>query len=182
MDTDKIISDFETAVKEIISLSGAGADDIMVIGGSSSEIKGEKIGSSTDLNIGEMIIKKLIEILIENNIYAAVQGCEHINRALVVERKYAANEKLEEVNVIPHRNAGGAFATAAYKYFDDPLMIENIRADFGIDIGDAFIGMHLKEVAVPVRLSVKKIGEAHLTACRTRPRMIGGDRARHKKL
>lgn len=182
MSTEKIISDFETAVKEIISLSEAGADDIMVIGGSSSEIKGEKIGSSTDLNIGEIIIKKLMEILKEKEIYAAVQGCEHINRALVVERKYAEKENLEEVNVIPHRNAGGAFATAAYKYFYDPVMVENIRADFGIDIGDVFIGMHLKEVAVPVRLSVKKIGEAHLTACRTRPRMIGGDRARHKKL
>ncbi|MGM0602246.1 MAG: TIGR01440 family protein [Bacillota bacterium] len=182
MNSKKIINDFETAVLEIISLSGADAGDIMVIGGSSSEIKGEKIGSSTDLNIGEMIIKRLIKILEEKNIYSAVQGCEHINRALVVEKKYAEEEKLEEVNVIPHRNAGGAFATAAYKYFYDPVMVENIRADFGIDIGDTFIGMHLKEVVVPVRLSIKIIGEAHLTACRTRPRMIGGDRARHKKL
>ena len=81
------------------------------------------------------------------------------------------------VNVVPQPKAGGSFATAAYAAFSDPVAVEHIRADAGMDIGDTLIGMHLKEVAVPVRLSVKTVGEAPLVCARTRPKFIGGCRA-----
>ena len=109
----------------------------------------------------------------------AVQCCEHINRALVMERSALTWE--EEVNVVPQRHAGGAMAVTAYERFDDPVMVEFIQADVGIDIGDTFIGMHMKHVTVPVRLSLKEIGEAHITACRVRPKSIGGERAAYNE-
>ena len=132
--------------------------------------------------IGSTIIDTILEITKTNNLFLAVQGCEHTNRALVIERKCLQKYNLEEVNIVPHRQAGGALATAAYQKFSEPVMVDNITGHLGLDIGDTFIGMHLKEVVVPVRLNISKIGAAHLTAARTRPRLIGGDRAKHKDI
>lgn len=107
----------------------------------------------------------------------AFQCCEHLNRALVVEKELAIRERLEEVSVVPVPQAGGAMAAFAYRHLQDPTVVEFIKADAGIDIGDTFIGMHLKHVAVPVRVSVKTLGEAHVTLAKTRPKLIGGPRA-----
>jgi len=182
MDTDKIVTDVEKAIRELIDAVKPEAGSVFVLGGSTSEIQGEIIGSATDLNLGQKIIKKIIEIMKEHDLYLAVQGCEHINRSLVIEKEAQKKYSFPEVNVIPHRLAGGAFATAAFKQFSDAVTIENVKADLGIDIGDALIGMHFKNVAVPVRLSIKEIGEAHLTAAKTRLKMIGGARAKYRDL
>jgi len=180
MKNKKLINDLTTAFQELIEKSNPAKGDILILGGSSSEIQGKKIGSKTNLNLGKIIIKTLLKLIKKENIFLAVQGCEHTNRALVVERECLNKYNLEEVNVIPHRNAGGGLATAAYNNFSDPVMVYKIKGHLVMDIGDSFIGMHLKNVVVPVRLSIKNIGEAHLTAARTRPRLIGGDRAKHQ--
>ena len=181
MKDKELINNLRTAFKELIEKSNPAKGDIFILGGSSSEIQGKTIGSKTNLNLGETIIKSFLKLIKNENIFLAVQGCEHTNRALVVERECLKKYNLEEVNIIPHRDAGGGLATAAYNNFKDPVMVDEIKGHLGMDIGDSFIGMHLKNVVVPVRLSVKNIGKAHLTAARTRPRLIGGDRAKHQK-
>ncbi|ADQ15230.1 TIGR01440 family protein [Halanaerobium hydrogeniformans] len=180
MQTEKILTDVENSIRELLNIAEPKPGQIMVLGGSTSEIQGKKIGSATDLKLGEKIIKRVIDIVKKKNFYLAVQGCEHINRSLVIERECQQKYSFPEVNVIPHRNAGGAFATAAYKQFKDPVTVEKIEADLGIDIGDVLIAMHLKNIAVPVRLSLKEIGKAHLTAAKTRLKMVGGVRAKYR--
>lgn len=181
MDSAKIVNEIEQAVRELIEKTAPKAGSIFILGGSSSEIQGEKIGSATDLDLGEKIIKRIIPILAEFDLYLAVQGCEHTNRALIVERACQQKFSLPEVNVIPHRQAGGAFATAAFNNFADPAAVEEIAADLGLDIGDALIGMHLKNIAVPVRLTIDSIGAAHLTAAKTRLKLVGGARAKYRE-
>lgn len=180
MKTDKILTEVEIAIRELIDIAQPKAGSIFLLGGSTSEIQGKEIGSATDVDLGDKIIKKIKLILREFGLYLAVQGCEHINRALVIERETQQKYLFSEVNVIPHRTAGGAFATAAFKEFVEPVTVENMEAELGIDIGDALIGMHLKNVAVPVRLSIKEIGEAHLTAAKTRLKLVGGVRAKYQ--
>lgn len=180
METESIITDVETSVRELLAAVNPAENSIFILGGSTSEIQGKKIGSATDVNLGEKIIKKIINVLDQHNIYLAVQGCEHINRALVIEKECQLNYNFPEVNVVPHRLAGGAFATAAYNEFIDPITIESINGDLGLDIGDSLIGMHFKNIVVPVRLSLKKIGKAHLTAAQTRLKMVGGYRAKYR--
>lgn len=180
MERKKLINNLKKATEEIINKAKAKKGEIFVLGGSSSEIQGEKIGSNTDVDLGEILLKEVLKITKKNGLFLAVQGCEHTNRALVIERDCLNKYNLEEVNIIPHRNAGGAFATAAYKDFSDPVMVDEIKGHLGLDIGDSFISMHLKRIVVPVRLEVDNIGKAHLTAARTRPRLIGGDRAKHQ--
>ncbi len=182
MQTDNILADVEKAIRELIDIAEPEAGSIFLLGGSTSEIQGKKIGSATDIDLGDKIVKKIILILKEYDLYLAVQGCEHINRSLVIEKEAQQKYYFNEVNVIPHRSAGGAFAAAAFKEFSEPVTVENMEADLGIDIGDALIGMHLKNVAVPVRLSITEIGEAHLTAARTRLKLVGGVRAKYRDL
>ena len=182
MQTDKILADVETAIRELIDIAGPKAGSIFLLGGSTSEIQGKEIGSATDIDLGDKIIKKIISILSEFDLYLAVQGCEHINRSLVIEKEAQQKYSFNEVNVIPHRAAGGAFAAAAFKEFSEAVTVENMEADLGLDIGDALIGMHLKNVAVPVRLSIKEIGKAHLTAARTRLKLVGGVRGKYRDL
>lgn len=178
---ENIIKDIEQAVQELIDKTKPKPSSIFVLGGSSSEIQGKKIGSATNLALGEEIIKKIIPILNKFDLYLAVQGCEHINRSLVIERKCQEKFSFPEVNVVPHLQAGGALATAAFNNFEDPVTVEEIKADLGLDIGDVLIGMHLKNIAIPVRLTINSIGAAHLTAARTRLKMVGGTRARYRK-
>lgn len=168
------------ALLELIEKASLKENDIFVLGGSSSEVQGGQIGKNSSLEIGETIIKEVLEILNEKKIYLAVQGCEHINRALVVERELAEKKDLEIVSVVPALHAGGSMALAAYKYMKDPVMVEHIVAKAGMDIGDTEIGMHVKFVQVPVRLSIKEIGKGHLTALSSRPKLIGGERAVYK--
>ena len=177
---DKIKNDIEAACLEILYKSHAKEGDVFVLGGSSSEVVGYNIGSHSSEEVGEIIVTTLLKILNEKKIYLAVGGCEHINRAIVVEKNLAIRDRYEIVSVVPKIHAGGSFATAAYKNFKDPVVIEHISGDFGMDIGDANIGMHIKFVQVPLRLSVKNIGSAHLTALKSRPKLIGGIRARYE--
>lgn len=163
------------AALELVEVAKLGPGQIVVIGCSSSEIRGHKIGSDSNPEIGEAVFEAIYDVLQSKNIYLAAQCCEHLNRAIIVER--AAVPLAEAVNVVPQPKAGGAFATAAYRGFKDPVAVEEIRADAGLDIGSTLIGMHLKRVAIPVRLKTLRIGEAPVTAARTRLKYIGGQAA-----
>jgi len=165
------------AAAELIEVSKIKSGDIMVVGCSSSEVGGEKIGTHSSPDIAKAIVEGILPVLNEKGIFLAAQCCEHLNRALIVERKAAEKFGLEEVNVIPQPKAGGSFATAVYAAFEDAVAVEKVSASAGMDIGSTLIGMHLKAVAVPVRLSIKNIGEAPLVCARVRPKFVGGARA-----
>ena len=165
------------AAEELMEKADLKEGQILVVGCSSSEILGSRIGSSSSPETAEAVFEGIYEAAEKRGIFLAAQCCEHLNRAIIVERD--AVPGMEIVNVVPQPKAGGSFATAAYRHFEHPVALEEIRADAGLDIGDTFIGMHLKKVAVPVRLTVRAIGEAHLTAARVRPKFIGGDRAHY---
>ena len=150
-----------------------------MIGGSSSEIAGGTIGHDSTYEYGEALAEAALELAREHGFDAAFQCCEHLNRALVVERETAEKYGLEIVCAVPRKKAGGSLATAAWKRMRDPVLVEHVRADAGIDVGLTLIGMHLKDVAVPVRLEQNRIGAAVVTAARTRPKLIGGERARY---
>lgn len=154
-----------------------GKDKILVIGCSTSEIAGERIGTAGTTEVAEVIFSELQKYATEQEFHLAFQCCEHLNRAIVVERQTMIEKGLEEVSVIPVQNAGGSMATYAYGHFHDPVVVEHIKADAGIDIGDTFIGMHLKPVVVPLRIKQKTLGNAHVTLATTRPKLIGGARA-----
>lgn len=148
---------------------------IVVVGCSTSEICGSRIGTDSRPDAANAVFSGIYEVLKAKGIYLAAQCCEHLNRAIIVERE--AVPFAEPVNAVPQPKAGGSFATAAYSAFSDPVAVEHIRADAGLDIGGTLIGMHLKEVAVPLRLGIDRLGEALLLAARTRPKFIGGSRA-----
>lgn len=171
----KIKLECQNAVEELIKLAKLKSGDILVVGCSTSEVVGSKIGTNSNPDTAKEIFEGIYGVLKEKGIYLAVQCCEHLNRAIVTEKD--ALPFAEPVNVVPQKKAGGSLATVAYNSFSSPIVVEEIKADAGLDIGDTLIGMHLKKVAVPVRLSVKKIGEAHLTSARVRPKFIGGVRA-----
>lgn len=166
-------------ISELCEVAKLKKGDILVVGCSTSEVVGSKIGTNSDPDTAVEIFEGISSVLSEKGIYLAVQCCEHLNRAIVVER--AAVPFAEAVNVVPQKKAGGSLATVAYSRFENPVVIEEIKADCGIDIGLTLIGMHLKRVAVPVRLSTNKIGNALFTCARTRPRFIGGERAIYDK-
>ena len=174
---DTVKTQAETAIRELIEVAGLRQGDLVVIGCSSSEIVGERIGKGSSLEAARAVFDGIYPILKEQGIFLAAQCCEHLNRALIVERAYADSHNLEEVAVRPMPKAGGSFATTAYENFDCPVAVEAISANAGIDIGGTLIGMHLRRVAVPVRLSVTRIGEANILCARTRPKFIGGARA-----
>lgn len=150
---------------------------ILILGCSTSEVLGQHIGKGTNTDVAEMLLPPLLERVKQIGVYLAVQGCEHINRSLVVEEECVEQYGLEPVTVMPGLKAGGAMAVKAWQSFERPIMVESIRGHAGIDVGDTFIGMHLRPVVVPIRLPIKEIGQAHLTMARTRPRLIGGSRA-----
>jgi uncharacterized protein (TIGR01440 family) len=174
---DEIAEQAKTAVSELIKAANLKKDDIMVIGCSSSEIGGHKIGSFSSVEIANSVFNAIYPILKNNGIYLAAQCCEHLNRSIIIEKEAALKNRLEIVNVIPRPKAGGSFATAAYENFENPAAVEEVKAQAGIDIGGTLIGMHLAKVAVPVRLSVSQIGEANIVCARTRPKFVGGGRA-----
>ena len=165
-----------TAASELIEAAKLKKGDILVVGCSSSEVVGLRIGKGSDINAAEAVYEGIMSVLEPEGIFLAAQCCEHLNRAVIVE-KAALLPGTEIVNVVPQPHAGGSFAVTVYKNARCPVAVEEIKADAGMDIGGTLIGMHLKKVAVPVRLSVKKIGEAPLICARTRPKFIGGSRA-----
>lgn len=153
------------------------AGQVLVVGCSSSEIAAQKIGSFSSAEIGAAVFSVLNDACKKRGIYLAAQCCEHLNRALIIEEKAAEKYGYEQVNVIPQLKAGGSFATAAWAGMKNPVAVEKIAANGGIDIGDTLIGMHLKAVAVPVRTPVDRIGGAHVVYARVRPKFVGGSRA-----
>ncbi len=172
---EKIVTELNNAISELCDVANLKCGDIVVVGCSTSEVDGGRIGKQSNVDLGVLIFETLNKFLSEKGIFLAAQCCEHLNRAIVVEAD--AVKCMDKVCVIPQPKAGGSFATAAYKGFKNPVVVENICADAGLDIGLTLIGMHLKHVAVPVRLEIKKIGEALITAAYTRPKFIGGERA-----
>lgn len=165
------------AAEELVEAAGLKKGQIIVVGCSTSEVCGSRIGTDSRPEAAAEIVDGILSVLKDKGIYLAAQCCEHLNRAVIVER--GAVPFAEPVNVIPQPKAGGSFAAALYERLEDPVALEEIRADAGLDIGGTLIGMHLKRVAVPLRLSVKQIGEAPLLAARTRPKYIGGSRAQY---
>ena len=160
---------------ELYEKAGLKRGSILVIGCSTSEVTGAKIGTNSSMETAGEICRALFDFARERGVYLAVQCCEHLNRAVITER--SAVPGAEIVNVVPQPKAGGSLATCAYAAFEDPVAVEEIRADAGLDIGLTLIGMHLKKVAVPVRLENRTIGAASVVAARTRPKFIGGVRA-----
>ncbi len=169
----------EKVIEEFVKVAKLDRGNILVVGCSTSETIGSKIGSNSSLETARELFEGLYYPLKKLGIFLAIQCCEHLNRAILTEREAAPNAPI--VNAVPQQHAGGSLATIAYQEMDHPVMLENIQADAGIDIGDTLIGMHLKPVAVPVRLSVDKIGKAHLVCARTRPKFVGGERAVYDK-
>ena len=164
---------------ELIEKAKLTKGDIVVIGCSTSEIIGSKIGTQSSPEVASAVFDGLYQVARKKGINLAVQCCEHLNRAIVVEKGVVPFD--EEVNVIPHPNAGGSMATEAFNRLKNPIVIEKIKANAGLDIGFTLIGMHLKSVAVPLRLENNKIGEALVIAARTRPKFIGGIRATYNQ-
>ena len=165
------------AVSEVLEISGIQRGEIFILGCSTSEVIGEKIGKASVYEVGETIIAAALSVLEPRGIHLAVGCCEHLNRAVVLSREAAKQYGFEPVSVVPAPKAGGSAATAAYRLIENAVVVEFARCHAGMDIGDTFIGMHLRHVAVPVRISVSQIGHAHLTCARTRPKFIGGSRA-----
>ena len=163
------------ALTELAQKAGLKKGNIVVIGCSTSEVIGSRIGSNSSPETAKQIFEGLYAAAKEQGVYLAIQCCEHLNRAIITER--AAAPFADAVNVVPQPKAGGSLATQAYAAFAEPVALEGIRADAGLDIGLTLIGMHLKQVAVPVRLENNRIGEALVVAARTRPKFIGGIRA-----
>ena len=180
---DKLIEQIKSEVSavfgELVAEAGLGCGDIVVLGASSSEVLGQHIGRAGSREVGQAVIDAAMSVTGPLGLYLAVQCCEHLNRALVVEAACAKAYNLELVSARPVPEAGGACAAAAYEVMEHPVLAEHIAAHAGIDIGDTSIGMHVRFVQVPFRTGVKKVGAAHVTALRSRPKLIGGVRANY---
>lgn len=168
------------AVRQLVNTPMGYRCRLVVLGGSMSEVTGNRIGSAHNLDLGREILSGILQAL-PDGIALAVQGCEHINRALVVEREVGERADLPLVTVWPVPEAGGSLAAAAMELMKDPVVVAGVQAQAGLDIGQTLIGMHLKPVAVPVRLGIRTIGHAVVTAAVTRPPLVGGARARHER-
>ncbi|WP_322924006.1 TIGR01440 family protein [Paenibacillus campi] len=172
-----IRSDAARIAREVAEAAKLGSSHILVIGASTSEIAGQRIGTSGTLDIAQELVEGIRDVQREFGFQLAFQCCEHLNRALVVERVTLERYRLDEVAAVPVPKAGGSMAAYAYNTLTEPCLAETIEANAGIDIGETLIGMHLKRVAVPYRPALRFIGEARVTAARTRPKLIGGERA-----
>ena len=179
---EEITSQARTVVEELLEQARLKSGDLLVIGCSSSEMVGERIGKGSSLDAARAAYAGIAPVLKEHGIALAVQCCEHLNRALILERRVAEKRGYEIVNVVPQPKAGGSFAVTAWNDMDDPVAVETIAAEAGIDIGGTLIGMHLRRVAVPVRTSLNHIGQAVVLCARTRPKFIGGPRAAYREL
>lgn len=173
--TNDLTAQVKAMMEEFGPKANLKAGDILVVGCSTSEVIGSKIGTNSSPEVAKLLFEGIWEYTRQHGVYLAAQCCEHLNRAIIVERQAVPNAEI--VNVVPQPKAGGSFATQAYAHFTDPVAVEEIKADAGLDIGCTLIGMHLKKVAVPLRLEHNTLGEALVIAARTRPKFIGGVRA-----
>jgi uncharacterized protein (TIGR01440 family) len=177
VDLDSIRQEVRQAISGLLEIAELKPGQIVVLGCSTSEVAGKRIGSAGNVQVAEVVLDEIMAAVKGQGAFLAVQCCEHLNRALVVEQEAAEKYGLEPVTVYPVPAAGGATAGTAMHKFHRPVVVESIRAHAGLDIGDTLIGMHIRPVAVPVRLPMKTIGQANLVLCRTRPKLIGGRRA-----
>ena len=168
------------AVNELLEKTNLRPGALVVVGCSSSEIAGGVIGHASAPELAQAVFGEINAALQARGLYLAAQCCEHLNRALIVERAVAEARGYEIVCVVPKPKAGGSFATAAWNGFADPVAVERVQAEAGMDVGRSLIGMHLRPVAVPLRLTADRIGEALVTAAYTRPKFIGGSRAQYE--
>ncbi|PYZ96093.1 TIGR01440 family protein [Alteribacter lacisalsi] len=177
----RLTEDLTTALRDLQKQAGFRPGQIVVVGTSTSEVKGEHIGTAGAMEIAGALWEAFDLFRRETGVHLVFQCCEHLNRALVIEEEAAAEWRLDnQVSAIPMPKAGGSMASFAYRQMNRPVLVENLQAHGGVDIGDTLIGMHLRPVAVPVRSPIKAVGEAHLTLARTRPKLIGGERAVYK--
>ena len=176
-DIDLIKKEIRAVFDDLYEQAKPEEGDILVVGCSSSEVASHKLGTFSSKEIGQALVSTLYDACKEKGLHLAAQCCEHLNRALVLEKSVAKERGYEIVSVVPHLKAGGSFATAAHKILPEAVAVEHIKAELGIDIGDTLIGMHLKDVAVPVRVNQTEVGNAHIVCARTRPKYIGGERA-----
>lgn len=177
---ENIQNQTKQGLTKLLDQANLNQGDVLAIGLSTSEVQGEKIGKLPSIEIGRAIVKTILETIKPLGLHLAVQGCQHLNRALVVERAVAKERGLEIVTVYPQIHAGGAGQIAAFENMTDPVEVEHIQAEAGMDIGDTSIGMQVKFVQVPVRTSITEIGHAHTTYLRSRPKYIGGPRAKYE--
>ena len=167
-------------IYELLEQAKLRPGQLVIIGCSTSEVTGHRIGSDSSMATAQQLYDAIAPVIAEKGCYLAAQCCEHLNRALILEAEAAEKYGYEPVCVVPQPKAGGSFATTAWQKMQNPVAVEHIRAHCGLDIGGTLIGMHLKDVAVPVRLSLSKIGEANILCARTRPKYIGGERAHYE--
>ena len=179
---EKVYQTAYQAAAELIENAGMKAGQILVVGCSTSEVGGEKIGTYSSPELAAKVFGGIYAAVQEKGIYLAAQCCEHLNRAIVIEQEAAEKYGYEQVNAVPQPHAGGSWATNCWQAFEHPVLVEEVRAAAGIDIGGTLIGMHLKRVAVPVRLTIKQIGAAPIICARTRPKYIGGSRAVYQEM
>jgi len=177
---EEIKKNTQLIIDDVVKQTGIESGQLFVLGLSSSEVNGGSIGKNSSAEIGQVIVEVIYNSLKAKGIYLAVQACEHLNRALLVEKILAERERWEQVNVVPQLHAGGSGQVAASALFDEPVEVEHITAQAGLDIGDTSIGMHVKYVQIPVRPIIKELGGAHVTALSSRPKLIGGERAQYK--
>ena len=177
METAQITAQAQQAAMELLEAAHLETGDLFVVGCSSSEIIGGRIGKQSSMEAAQAVLEGIRPVLQAQGVALAAQCCEHLNRAIVVERAVARERGYEIVAAVPQPHAGGSWATCCWRAFTDPVLVEEVRAEAGMDIGGTLIGMHLRRVAVPVRLSLDHIGQAVLLCARTRPKFIGGARA-----
>ena len=177
MEIERITAQAQQAATELLEAAHLQTGDLFVVGCSSSEITGGRIGRQSSMEAAQAVLEGVLPVLQAQGVSLAAQCCEHLNRAIVVERDVARERGYEIVAALPQPHAGGSWATCCWQAFSDPVLVEEVRAEAGMDIGGTLIGMHLRRVAVPVRLSLDHIGQAVLLCARTRPKFIGGARA-----
>ncbi len=174
-----IAEELEIILAEMVERQAPQDDDIFVIGCSTSEVIGQRIGKAGSPDVAALLFPVLRRFAAEHHLHLAFQCCEHLNRSLVVERETMRRFGLTEVCAVPHVRAGGSMASHAYRHFTNPVLVEGVQAGYGLDIGETMIGMHMRPVAVPMRLAHRSIGEARANPSFSRPRLIGGVRARY---
>lgn len=177
MELSELTAQARKATEELLEAAHLETGDIFVVGCSSSEIRGGRIGHDSSMEVASAVLAGVLPPLQEQGVYLAAQCCEHLNRSIVIEREAAKKYGYQIVAAVPQPHAGGSWATNCWRTFKDPVLVEEVKAAAGMDIGGTLIGMHLRRVAVPVRLSMDHIGEAILLCARTRPPFIGGSRA-----
>ena len=174
---DTLRQQAQQAAEELCEIARLRPGQILVVGCSTSEVRGQRIGTDSAPETAAALFEGIYAVTQARGIYLAAQCCEHLNRALILEEEAARAYGYEQVSVLPQPHAGGSWATNCWQAFEHPVAVEHIQAAAGMDIGDTLIGMHLKPVVVPVRVSLRQIGQANLVCARTRPKFIGGARA-----